>query len=122
MGWLGGERSSGWLLFSPYICQVGMGENKGKNISFEVCYSRIRFKINQHLNFKFLKNIYCQFGLFNDENIIKTKVVKKSDNIDFKFSQQFDTIVTREVYLLEYQNIFEILNFFVSLAFGKFIE
>jgi hypothetical protein len=56
------------------------------------------------LKFFLLKDIFVKFGIFSDTETVKTDIVKKqndkqSDKIDFKFSKQFDFVVTPEVTL-----------------------
>ena len=47
-----------------------------------------------------LKDIYCEFQLFNEKEIHKTGVIKQSVNVSINFSKQFSLVATKEVVLL----------------------
>ena len=49
---------------------------------------------------KNFEDIFVQFGIFSNTNLNKTEVVKLNNKIDFKFSKQFDMVVTPEVYFI----------------------
>ena len=53
----------------------------------------------------FLKDIYCELKVLQDETIYKTDVLKGTNVGDFKFTKQFTFLMTQQVNKLFLKNV-----------------
>ena len=50
--------------------------------------------------YDFLKDIFCQYTLYQDPNLVKTELIKGTNNPDFKFTKAYNLDGTPLVFLI----------------------